>query len=104
MREEEGDEREILIGKSDNARLAKARSKVDDDSIHHEGKFSDYISKTKNRMMRTVSTVSGGGGSSSRSGGGGGISSRRDSFNDKVTNYINRAKIKIRTTSNVVDK
>ncbi|KAL8522875.1 hypothetical protein ACS0TY_012997 [Phlomoides rotata] len=56
MREEEGDEREILIGKSDNARLAKARSKVDDDSIHHEGKFSDYISKTKNRMMRTVST------------------------------------------------
>ncbi|KAL8522878.1 hypothetical protein ACS0TY_013000 [Phlomoides rotata] len=104
MREEEGDEREILIGKSDNARLAKARSKVDDDSIHHEGKFSDHISKTKNRMMRTVSTVSGGGGSSSRSGDGRGISSRRDSFNDKVTNYINRAKIKIRTTSNVVDK
>lgn len=79
--------------------FAKARSKKDEDdhhSVHHEGKFSDYISKVKNRMMKTASHVGGGG-----SGGGGGNSTRRDSFNDKVSNYIDQAKMKIRTTTNV---
>lgn len=105
MREKEnnlGNEREKVIGISSSSNAGLAKANDDDDSINHEGKFSDYINKTKNRLMKTLSTVGGGGGDGG--GGGGGISSRRDSFNDKVTNYINRAKIKIRTTSNVVDK
>lgn len=75
-----------------------ASSKKDED--RNSGKFSDYISKFKNRMLKTASDVSGGSGDSSV-GGGGGNSIRRDSFNDKVTSYIDRAKIKIRTTTNV---
>ncbi|KAL8028997.1 hypothetical protein ABFX02_14G199600 [Erythranthe guttata] len=75
--------------------FAKARSEKrdnDDDDDGHEGKFSDYINKVKNRMMKSYSNVNGGGG-------GVGNFSRRDSFNDKVVNYINQAKVKIRTTS-----
>ncbi|KAL9142826.1 hypothetical protein ABFS82_14G196700 [Erythranthe guttata] len=74
--------------------FAKARSekKDNDDDDVHEGKFSDYINKVKNRMMKSYSNVNGGGG-------GVGNFSRRDSFNDKVVNYINQAKVKIRTTS-----
>ncbi|KAL7084149.1 hypothetical protein ACP275_14G207400 [Erythranthe tilingii] len=75
--------------------FAKARSeKKDNDDDVHEGKFSDYINKVKNRMMKSYSNVNGGGG-----GGGVGNFSRRDSFNDKVVTYINQAKVKIRTTS-----
>lgn len=50
-----------------------ARKDVDDEDVH-EGKFSDYISKVKNRMLKTASSIGGGG---------------RDSFNDKIiTNYL----------------
>ncbi|KAL8522877.1 hypothetical protein ACS0TY_012999 [Phlomoides rotata] len=38
------------------ARFAQARSYKDDESIH-EGKFSEYISKVKNRMMKAASNV-----------------------------------------------
>ncbi|KAL7126567.1 hypothetical protein ABFS83_14G196800 [Erythranthe nasuta] len=75
--------------------FAQARSEKkdnDDDDDGHERKFSDYINKVKNRMMKSYSNVNGGGG-------GVGNFSRRDSFNDKVVNYINQAKVKIRTTS-----
>ncbi|KAI3460853.1 hypothetical protein Pfo_017516 [Paulownia fortunei] len=73
--------------------FAKARSKKDDDAMH-EVKFSDYISKVKERMLKTASNV----------GGGGGTSPKKDSFDDKVTNYINYAKIKLRTTTSIGDE
>lgn len=53
--------------------------------------FLDYIDHVKNKMG-IVSNV-----------GGGGIertATRRDSFNDKVSSYIKRAQMKIRTTTN----
>lgn len=83
--------------------FAKASSKRDEDhhSVHHEGKFSDYISKFKQRMMKTASHVGRGGGGGG--GSGGGNSARKDSFNDKVSNYIDKTKMKIRTTTNVGD-
>lgn len=54
-------------------------------SFKDESKFSDYIRKVKNKM-RCASNV-------------GRNVSARESFNDKVSDYINRAKIKIRTTT-----
>ncbi|KAL7112821.1 hypothetical protein ACP275_04G025100 [Erythranthe tilingii] len=64
------------------------RTKANDD------KFSDYITRVKDKMKASASSV-----------GGGKSATRRDSFNDKVSNYINRAKFKIRrtTTTNVED-
>lgn len=97
--------KEELVLAPHHVHFAKAGSKKDDD--RNSGRFSDYISKFKNRMMKTASDVSGGGASGGGGGGGGGgngggvTSTRRDSFNDKVTSYIDRAKIKIRTTTNV---
>lgn len=79
-------------------KFVKARSKKDEDH-QHEGRFSDYISKFKNRMIKTASNA-GNGGAGGGVGGGGG-SAKRDSFNEKVTSYIDRAKLKIRTTTNV---
>ncbi|KAI3449592.1 hypothetical protein Pfo_006257 [Paulownia fortunei] len=83
---------------------AKTKSLKDDVPMHQkrdEGKkmelsnsndkFSDYITKVKDKM-RTASNV-----------GAAKSATRRDSFNDKISNYINRAKIKIRTTTNVGD-
>ncbi|KAL7151336.1 hypothetical protein ABFS83_04G023900 [Erythranthe nasuta] len=58
------------------------RTKANDD------KFSDYITRVKNKMKSSASNV-----------GGGKSATRRDSFNNKVSNYINRAKFKIRTTT-----
>ncbi|CAA2935103.1 polycomb group Pc-like [Olea europaea subsp. europaea] len=61
-------------------------------------KFSDYINHVKNKM-RTVLSVGGG-----RGGGDGGAqvgrtATRRDSFKDKVSSFITRAKMKIRRTT-----
>ncbi|CAI9785648.1 unnamed protein product [Fraxinus pennsylvanica] len=65
-------------------------------------KFSDYIDSVKNKM-RTVSTVVGGGSGSGSGGAGVGVgrtATRRDSFNNKVSSYIKKTKMKIRTTAN----
>ncbi|KAG8373825.1 hypothetical protein BUALT_Bualt11G0065500 [Buddleja alternifolia] len=66
---------------------AKTKSTKDDgvDEGKDNDKFTDYITKVKDKM-RSVSNV-------------GRSATRRDSFNDKVSNYINRAGIKIRTTT-----
>ncbi|KAL1550206.1 hypothetical protein AAHA92_18204 [Salvia divinorum] len=74
--------------------------KTKDEDHHHEGKFTDYITKFKNRMVKTASHIGGDGGGGG-GGGGNSKSTRRDSFNDKVSNYIDQAKIKIRTTTDV---
>ncbi|EYU46627.1 hypothetical protein ABFS82_04G024200 [Erythranthe guttata] len=58
------------------------RTKANDD------KFSDYITRVKDKMKSSASNV-----------GGRKSATRRDSFNDKVSSYINRAKFKIRTTT-----
>lgn len=92
----ESDEREIKIVraqkfvKSGSRRedFAKVRSKKEEDH-HHESRFSDYISKFKNRMIKTASNAGNGGAGGGASGSGGG-SARRDSFNEKVTCYINQ--------------
>lgn len=62
-------------GKEHGVRSPKAGTSEKDGDDHsvHEGKFSDYISNFKNRMMKTASNVDGGSG-----GGGGGISTKRD--------------------------
>ncbi|GER24796.1 4Fe-4S binding domain protein [Striga asiatica] len=55
-------------------------------------RFSDYIVKVKGKM-RTASNVDAVRITAKKT------TAKRDSFNDKVLAYINRAKLKIRTTS-----
>ncbi|GFP82013.1 hypothetical protein PHJA_000344600 [Phtheirospermum japonicum] len=92
-------ERDVVIVKS--RKLSKSSPKKGKNSqpeFDDENKFSDYISKVKDRMMKTASNVSGGGGVTGVE-----TSPIRDSFNDNVANYINRAKIKVRKTTSVGD-
>ncbi|XP_019197354.1 PREDICTED: uncharacterized protein LOC109191223 [Ipomoea nil] len=66
---------------------------------HHEAHFSDYITRVRARISRSLTHAGGGG-----EGGGNerkATAVRRDSFNDKVSNYIHRARLSIRATSNV---
>nr|GMD18573.1 uncharacterized protein LOC109191223 [Ipomoea batatas] len=65
---------------------------------HHEAHFSDYITRVRARISRTLTHAGGGeGGGNERKA----AVVRRDSFNDKVSNYIHRARNSIRATSNV---
>ncbi|KAG8389387.1 hypothetical protein BUALT_Bualt02G0223900 [Buddleja alternifolia] len=74
---------------SDLVSAAKTKSTkddgVDEDEVKENDKFTDYITKVKDKM-RNVSNV-------------GRSATRRDSFNDKISSYINRARIKMRTTT-----
>ncbi|PSR86184.1 Sister chromatid cohesion protein [Actinidia chinensis var. chinensis] len=81
-------------------RAAPAQEGTDD-------KFSSYLDRA-GAKIRTTSKVGvgvgvgvGGDGGVGDGGGGGRSVSRRDSFNDKISHFINRAKIKFITTSSV---
>lgn len=90
--------REVAILGNNDQKAAKSSSRKElahqkTERTKTNDTFSDYISKVKDKMIKTESINVGGGRSATR----------RDSFNDKVSNYINRAKFKIRTTTNVGD-
>ncbi|KAG8370699.1 hypothetical protein BUALT_Bualt13G0010500 [Buddleja alternifolia] len=80
--EDLGEHKEIVIA---NSQKVANKYKKDDD-------FSNYIRKVKSRMIKTASNI----------GGGDRTATKRDSFNDKVTNYIDHSKMKIRTTTTSV--
>lgn len=80
-----------------HVRFAKVKTKKENDLMREgsgddEGKFSDYIDKVKKRMMRTMSSV---GGLGAR------ISKGKDSFDGKVTTYIDKSKGKIRKMNSI---
>ncbi|KAL6499501.1 hypothetical protein OROGR_027411 [Orobanche gracilis] len=70
------------------------------DDLLHEKNFSGCVGKVKDKVTKTASSVGGSGG-----GGGGGreTSLMRDSFNDRITNYINHGKIRMRKTTSIGD-
>ncbi|KAJ8535709.1 hypothetical protein K7X08_023429 [Anisodus acutangulus] len=77
------------------------KGKKSDDNSNNDKYFSGYIDRVKNKMRTTISSVGvvdggggGDGGSVTRK-----VATRRDSLNDRISHYINRAKLKIRTTT-----
>ncbi|XP_060174732.1 uncharacterized protein LOC132605604 [Lycium barbarum] len=69
------------------------------DSNNNDNYFSAYIDRVKNKMRTTSSSV----GVDVDDGGGAGTIKkpvkRRDSLNDRISHFINRTKVKIRTTT-----
>ncbi|KAG5603365.1 hypothetical protein H5410_034735 [Solanum commersonii] len=59
-------------------------------------KFTNFIDETKKKMKANSSFVADENGPTKRA------TTRRDTFNDRVSHFINRAKLKIRTTT-IVD-
>ncbi|KAH0750329.1 hypothetical protein KY290_029561 [Solanum tuberosum] len=67
-------------------------------NIHQQNKpgdekFTNFIDETKKKMKANSSFVADENGPTKRA------TTRRDSFNDRVSHFINRAKLKIRTTT-----
>ncbi|KAL2510631.1 Uncharacterized protein Adt_16231 [Abeliophyllum distichum] len=84
------------MAKTKSTKKKAIQEKDDEDKkTELERSFSDYIKHVKNKMA-TVSNV----GSGAGGGAVGRTTTRRDSFNNKVSSYIKRAKMKIRTTTN----
>ncbi|KAL6527634.1 hypothetical protein OROMI_029445 [Orobanche minor] len=74
------------------------------DDLLHEKKFSGYVGKVNDsRVTRTASSVGRGGGGGGGGGGGRETSLMKDSLNDRIANYINRAKIRMRKTTSIGD-
>ncbi|KZV40613.1 hypothetical protein F511_27851 [Dorcoceras hygrometricum] len=76
--------------------VEKMKSKKNDDTMQdtrdQDSKFSDYINEVKKKIMRTMTRINGDHDAAR-------VMKRRDSFHDRVTGYIDQAKIKIRTTT-----
>ncbi|MCD7463495.1 hypothetical protein HAX54_050733 [Datura stramonium] len=82
---------------SDMVLIEYNHSNKSTDNSNNDKYFSGYIDRVKNKMRTTTLSVS------DDDDGGGGIirkaPTRRDSLNDKISRYINRAELKIRTTT-----
>ncbi|KAL3649089.1 hypothetical protein CASFOL_005492 [Castilleja foliolosa] len=86
-------ERDVVIVRSRKlSKPSPKKGKTFESELNDENKFSDYISKVKDRMLKTASNVNGVE-----------TSAIRDSFDDRVTDYIKRAKIKVRKNTSVGD-